>query len=85
MARRRGSAHPARALFTAMREAGPLPVAAPATAADYLAERRASLDRRLADVSTKAAADALEDVRIKGDDMEDQPASRRSRPRRPRT
>jgi TnpA family transposase len=62
-----------RALFTAMRAAGPLPVAAPATAADYLAERRALLDRRLADVSTKAAADALEDVRIKGDDMKISP------------
>jgi len=61
------------ALFTAMRAAGPLPVAAPATAADYLAERRALLDRRLADVATKAAAAALEDVRIKGDDMKISP------------
>jgi TnpA family transposase len=61
------------ALFTAMRAAGPLPVAAPAAAADYLAERRALLDRRLADVATKAAADALEDVRVKGDEMKISP------------
>ncbi len=61
------------ALFTAMRAAGPLPIAAPATAAHYLAERRALLDRRLADVATKAAADALDDVRIKGDEMKISP------------
>src|SRR5829696_5033924 len=52
------------ALFAAMREAGPLPVAVPATAGAYLAERRALLDRRLAEVAGKAAADRLEDVRI---------------------
>ena len=52
------------ALFAAMREAGPLPVAVPATAEAYLAERRALLDRRLAEVADKAAADRLEDVRI---------------------
>jgi TnpA family transposase len=52
------------ALFAAMREAGPLPVAVPATAEAYLAERRALLDRRLAEIATKAAADRLEDVRI---------------------
>ena len=52
------------ALFTAMREAGPLPVAAPTTAEAYLADRRALLARRLAEVETKAAADRLEDVRI---------------------
>jgi hypothetical protein len=57
------------ALFAAMREAGPLPVAAPATAEEYLAERRALLERRLAEVATKAAADRLEDVRIKGDEL----------------
>jgi len=61
------------ALFTSMRAAGPLPVAAPATAGDYLAERRALLDRRLAEVATKIAADALEDVRIKGDEMKISP------------
>ena len=53
-------------LFAAMREAGPLPVAAPATAAAYLAERKALLKRRLAEVAAKAAADKLRDVRIEG-------------------
>src|SRR4051794_39298435 len=53
------------ALFAAMREAGPLPVAVPATAEEYLAERRALLERRLAEVNAKAMADELEDVRIK--------------------
>jgi TnpA family transposase len=57
------------ALFAAMRAAGPLPVAVPATAAEYLAERRALLDQRLSDVAAKAATDALEDVTIKGNDM----------------
>jgi TnpA family transposase len=57
------------ALFAAMREAGPLPVAAPATAEEYLAERRALLERRLAEVAAKAAADRLEDVSIKGDEL----------------
>jgi TnpA family transposase len=57
------------ALFAAMREAGPLPVAVPANADAYLAERRALLDRRLAEIATKAAADRLEDVRIAGDAM----------------
>ena len=52
------------ALFAAIREAGPLPVAVPATAEAYLAERRALLDRRLDEITTKAAADCLEDVRI---------------------
>lgn len=57
------------ALFAAMRAAGPLPVAVPATAAEYLTERRALLDRRLAEVAAKAAADRLEDVRIKGGEL----------------
>ena len=57
------------ALFNAMRAAGPLPVAVPATAEEYLAERRALLDRRLADVAAKAAANALEDVTIKDSEM----------------
>jgi hypothetical protein len=57
------------ALFAAMREAGPLPIAAPATAEGYLAERRALLERRLSEVAAKAAADKLEDVRIKGDEL----------------
>jgi TnpA family transposase len=56
-------------LFTAMREAGPLPVAVPATPEEYLAERRAVLDRRLSEVAAKAASDALEDVTIKDGEM----------------
>jgi hypothetical protein len=57
------------ALFTAMREAGPLPVAVPATAEAYLAERRALLDRRLAEIAAKAAVDRLEGVRIAPGEM----------------
>ena len=57
------------ALFAAMREAGPLPIAAPATAEDYLAERRALLEQRFSEVDAKAAAAKLEDVRIKGDEL----------------
>src|SRR5215213_2694249 len=57
------------ALFAAMRQAGPLPVAVPASAEAYLAERRALLDRRLAEVAAKAAADRLEDVCITQDGM----------------
>lgn len=56
-------------LFAAMREAGPLPVAAPATAPAYLAERKALLRRRLAEVAEKAAADKLHDVRIQGGEL----------------
>ncbi len=54
------------ALFAAMREAGPLPVAVPATADEYLAGCRALLERRPGEVNAKAAADTLEDVRIIG-------------------
>src|SRR4051794_15552961 len=61
------------ALFAAMREAGPLPVAVPATAEEYLAERRALLERRLAEVNAKAMADELEDVRIKSDELKVSP------------
>ena len=57
------------ALFAAMREAGPLPVAVPATAEEYLAERRTLLERRMKEINAKAAAEALEDVRIKGGEM----------------
>ena len=57
------------ALFAAMREAGPLPVAVPATAEEYLAERRALLERRMGEINAKAAADVLEDVRIKGGEL----------------
>jgi TnpA family transposase len=56
-------------LFAAMREAGPLPVAAPATAAAYLAERKAVLERRLTEVAAKATADKLLDVRIQGEEL----------------
>jgi TnpA family transposase len=61
------------ALFAAMREAGPLPVAAPAAAEVYLAERRSLLERRLSEVAGKAATDSLEDVRIKGDELKISP------------
>jgi hypothetical protein len=57
------------ALFGAMRDAGPLPVAVPASAGEYLKERRALLERRLAEVNAKALADTLEDVRIKAGEM----------------
>ena len=57
------------ALFAAMRAAGPLPVAVPANAKEYLAERRALLERRMSEINAKAAADALEDVKIKGDEL----------------
>jgi len=46
------------ALFAAMRAAGPLPIAVPATAADYLAERRALLDQRLSDVCQRRRENA---------------------------
>ena len=45
------------ARFAAMREAGPLPVAALATAEEYWAERRVLLEQRLAEVNAKAMAD----------------------------
>ena len=61
------------ALFAAMRAAGPLPVAAPATAGEYLTSRRALLERRLSEVASKAAADTLEDVSIKGDELKVSP------------
>ncbi len=57
------------ALFAAMREAGPLPVAVPATAEEHLAGRRALLERRMGEVDAKAAADTLEDVRINGREL----------------
>lgn len=55
-----------KALFTAMREAGPLPVAVSSTAVDYLDESRALLARRMEDVANKAAQGKLKDVRIEG-------------------
>ena len=72
-------------LFAAMREAGPLPVAAPATAAAYLAERKALLKRRLAEVAAKAAADKLQDVRIQGAELKITPAQGRRRRRKLKT
>ena len=57
------------ALFAAMREAGPLPVAVPARAEEYLAGRRVLLERRLKKVNDKAAAGTLEDIRISGGEM----------------
>jgi hypothetical protein len=52
-----------------MREAGPLPIAVPAMAEEYLNECRTLLDRRMGEIDTKATADKLEDVRIKGDEL----------------
>jgi len=51
-------------VFAAMRAAGPLPISAPGTAGTWLAERRARLARRLAEVGRKAETDALEDVQL---------------------
>lgn len=51
-------------VFVAMREAGPLPVPVPASAAEWLADRRVLLARRLSEVEAKAEADGLEDVRL---------------------
>ena len=56
-------------LFAAMREARPLPVGAPATAATYLAERKTLLKRRLAEVAANAAADKLQDIRVQGGEL----------------
>ena len=56
-----------------MHEAGPLPVAVPATAEAYLAERRKVLDRRLAEIAAKADADRIADVRIAGGQMKVSP------------
>ena len=52
-------------VFAAMREVGPLPVALPDTAAEWIAERRALLARRLAEVAAKVEADALDDVQLR--------------------
>jgi TnpA family transposase len=61
------------ALFSAMRAAGPLPVAVPATAEQYLAERRSLLARRLGEIEAKAAADGLQDVRIARNELKVSP------------
>lgn len=47
-----------------MRAAGPLPIPAPTTASVWLAEWRARLGRRLAEVELRAETDALEDVQL---------------------
>ena len=52
------------AVFAVMKEAGFLPVPIADTATAWLTERRALLAHRLAEIETKAAVDALEDVRI---------------------
>ena len=59
------------ASFTAMREAGPLPVAVPISAGEYLAHRRDLLQRRFGEIEAKAALNALDDIRIKGRRAED--------------
>lgn len=55
--------------FAAMRAAGALPLAVPTTAEAYLAERRALLSRRLVEIAAKAAADCLEEVRIRDGEL----------------
>lgn len=55
-----------KALFTAMRAAGPLPVVAPLEAERYLQDRRAAPDARLRDIDLKAGDDRLTDVRLNG-------------------
>jgi TnpA family transposase len=52
-------------VFAAMREAGPLPVPLPGSAAEWLAGKREVLARRLGEVATKVGADALEDVSLR--------------------
>src|SRR3546814_12292079 len=51
-------------VFAAMREAGPLPVPAPASAAEWLTDRRSLLARLLSELTVKVELDALEDVRL---------------------
>ena len=53
-----------RPVFAAMREVGPLPVALPYDPDEYLAERAATLRRRMDEVATEATADRLEGVRV---------------------
>jgi len=51
-------------VFAAMKQTGRLPVAVPLDPGVWLDGRRALLDRRLAEIDARAAADALPDVRI---------------------
>lgn len=53
-------------VFAAMRAAGPLPVPVSDTAGPWLAERRALLAQRVAEVEEKASANTLEDVLLAG-------------------
>lgn len=53
-------------LFTAMKDAGPLPVAVPLKCVVYLEQRRELLAGRLGEVAAKAEGDRLEDVKISG-------------------
>ncbi|WP_010219956.1 Tn3 family transposase [Sphingomonas sp. PAMC 26621] len=53
-------------VFAAMRAAGPLPVPVGDTAGPWLAERRALLAQRVAEVEEKASANTLEDVLLAG-------------------
>ena len=53
-------------VFAAMRAAGPLPIPVAESAATWLAERKALLVQKLAEIDAKAAVDALEDVRFSG-------------------
>ena len=53
-----------RPLFAAMKQTGRLPVTVPLDPDDWLAVRRAMLDRRLGEIDVRAAADSLPDVRI---------------------
>jgi hypothetical protein len=62
-----------RSLFAAMREAGPLPVAVPARAEEYLTVREALLDQRMTELALKAAADTLVDVTIRDDRLKISP------------
>jgi len=51
-------------VFAAMRDAGPLPMAVGDTALGWLAERKALLVRRVAEVEAKIAFNTLEDVQL---------------------
>ena len=51
-------------VLATMRAAGPLPIPATDTGGIWLAERRARLVRRLAEVERKAETDALEEVQL---------------------
>jgi hypothetical protein len=66
-------------VFAAMRDAGPLPVPVADTAMGWLAERKALLARRLAEVEAKIAADTLEDVQLANGRLRISPCGR-SRP-----